>query len=134
MDFRVLLPGETDTTVYTTDANGSLTFSLKHGDQVTIKDLPQGTRYTITEGTEDDAKSYKTTFVVTGGTSNAQEDKTQSGALNDGNAEVKVTNDRNLVVPTGIQTETQPAALILLLSAGALLLLGVAGGRKRRRG
>jgi hypothetical protein len=134
MDFRVLLPGETDTTLYTTDANGVLTFSLKHGDQVTIKDLPQGTRYTITEGTEDDAKSYKTTFVVTGGTSNAQEDKTQSGALNDGNAEVKVTNDRNLVVPTGIQTETQPAALILLLSAGALLLLGVAGGRKRRRG
>jgi hypothetical protein len=131
VDLEVLMP-DGKTHIYTTDSSGILSVSLKHGDQVTIQDLPQGTKYTVTE---TDADRYTTTFVVSGGTSDTQTDQTQSGALDDEkDVVIEATNDLNVVVPTGIQTETQPTALILFLSAGALLLLAIAGWKKRQRG
>jgi hypothetical protein len=120
-DIEVLLPGQTETTVYTTDADGQLTVSLKDGQQVTLQDLPQGTQYTVTE---TDADQYSTSFSVTGGSADQPDDQTQSGALDTADdVSIQVTNDLSLAVPTGVRTETQSAVIVGGIAVGALLLL-----------
>jgi hypothetical protein len=120
-DIEVLLPGQTETTVYTTDADGQLTVSLKDGQQVTLQDLPQGTQYTVTE---TDADTYSTSFSVTGGSADQPDDQTQSGALDTADdVSIQVTNDLSLAVPTGVRTETQSAVVVGGIAVGALLLL-----------
>jgi fibronectin-binding protein 1 len=117
--------------MYTTDADGVLTVSLKHGQTVTLKDLPDGTKYTITE---TDADSYTTSFEVSGGTYDTAEDQTLSGALDeDANVVVQTTNDFTLEIPTGIRTDAQPLVLITAFSAGALLLMAVRKWKKQKR-
>jgi hypothetical protein len=119
-DIPVLLPDET-TSIYTTNESGVLTVSLKHGQQLTLQDLPQNTKYTITE---TEASAYTTTFEVTGGSYDEPINQTQSGAI-DGEGDVvvvKVTNEF-VFVPTGINTDIQPYVLMLVLVLGFLLLL-----------
>jgi hypothetical protein len=130
-DIQVLLPGRTSATMYTTDASGHLTLSLKHGQEVTLQDLPQGTKYTITESGAD---YYTTTFSVTGGTLGSSGSHTQSGALT-GSADVivQVKNDLNIAVPTGIRTEVQPFLVLLAFSLVTLLLMIFAKKRNARR-
>jgi fibronectin-binding protein 1 len=117
--------------MYTTDASGHLTLSLKHGQEVTLQDLPQGTKYTITESGAD---YYTTTFSVTGGTLGSSGSHTQSGALT-GSADVivQVKNDLNIAVPTGIRTEVQPFLVLLAFSLVTLLLMIFAKKRNARR-
>jgi hypothetical protein len=116
--------------MYTTDADGVLTVSLEHGQTVTLKDLPEGTKYTITE---TEADSYTTSFEVSGGTYDTEE-QTLSGALDeDTDVVVQATNDYTLEIPTGIRTDAQPLALITVFSAGALLLMAVRKWKKQKR-
>jgi hypothetical protein len=129
-DIRVLLPDGTET-MYTTDADGILEVSLKHGQQVTLEDLPDGTRYTITE---TDAAGYTTSFDVTGGTYDTSEDQTLSGTLNtDTDVVVQTTNDCTVAIPTGIRMDIQPLVLITAFSAGALLLMAVSKRKNQKR-
>jgi hypothetical protein len=130
-DIQVLLPGKSAATMYTTDASGHLTLSLKHGQQATLKDLPQGTQYTIAE---TDAGSYTTTFQVTGGSYETSTDATVHGAL-DGTSDVvvQVNNNLELPVPTGIRTETEPFLLLLVCSMVTLLLMILVKKRNVRR-
>jgi hypothetical protein len=119
LDIKIDLPDQTET-VLTTDEGGVLTFRLKHGQKVTLQNLPQGTRYTITE---DEALGYSTTFAVNDGSYTAPANRTLSGTLDGKNdVLVHVTNDCDLVVPTGIQTETQPYVLMLAFVLVAALL------------
>jgi hypothetical protein len=130
-DIQVLLPGASDATIYTTDKNGSITLSLKHGDEVTLQNLPQGTEYTITE---TDADDYTTDFSVSGGTYRSSSNRTLSGKLTDStDVSVSVTNDKKLVVPTGISTENEPFLLMLSFSAVTILLMIVVKKRKAHR-
>jgi hypothetical protein len=118
-DVPVLLPDQTKT-VRTTDASGGLTLSLAHGQSLTLQDLPQGTRYTITE---TDAGNYITSFSVTGGSHDPAAEYTQSGALDsEEDVTVQVTNNFE-IVPTGIETELQPFVLTLALALAGLLWL-----------
>jgi hypothetical protein len=119
-DIMVKLSDGTET-VYTTDANGALTVYLKHGQTVTLEDLPAGTKYSIEER---DANGYTTTFYVSG--NEATETKLLEGTLDATKSEsetVQVNNDYSLVVPTGIKTENRPFAYLFGGSAAALLLL-----------
>jgi hypothetical protein len=130
LDITVQMPDQTKT-VCTTDANGVLTVSLKHGQAVTLQDLPQGTRYTITE---TEPGRYTTTFLVTGGSSDPAGKHTQSGVLDsEEDVLVQVTNDLNIVpVPTGIHMNIRPFVLTLALALAALLLLTIDMRKKRK--
>jgi hypothetical protein len=128
-DIQVLLPGASDATIYTTDKNGSITLSLKHGDEVTLQNLPQGTEYTITE---TDANDYTTNFSVSGGTYGPSSNHTLSGTLTDStDVSVSVTNDKKLVVPTGISTENEPFLLLLSFSAVTILLMIIVSKKRK---
>jgi hypothetical protein len=130
-DIQVLLPDAAAATMYTTDTSGALTLSLKHGQQVTLQDLPQGTQYTITETGAD---YYTATFSVIGGTYEASVGHTQSGALTGSeDVSVLVTNDLTVAVPTGIRTEVQPFLVLLALSLFTLLLMIFGKRRNARR-
>jgi hypothetical protein len=130
-DIQVLLPDAAAATMYTTDTSGALTLSLKHGQQVTLQDLPQGTQYTITETGAD---YYTATFSVIGGTYEASVGHTQSGALTGSeDVSVQVNNDLNIAVPTGIRTEVQPFLVLLAFSLFTLLLMIFAKKRNARR-
>jgi hypothetical protein len=128
-DIQVLLPGASDATIYTTDKNGSITLSLKHGDEVTLQNLPQGTKYTIAE---TDADHYTTDFSVNGSTYESSSEHTLSGMLTDSkDVSVSVTNDRVLVVPTGIRTENEPFLLLLSFSTVTILLMIIVGKKRK---
>ena len=64
--------------------NGSLSVTLRHGQQITIEDLPAGTRYTVSEA-EADTEDYTTTVTV-------------DGAARTGDAEGAVTADAGSTV------------------------------------
>jgi hypothetical protein len=120
-DIQVLLPGASNATVYTTDKNGSIILNLKHGDEVTLQNLPQGTEYTITE---TDADYYTTYFSVNGGTYESSSDHTLSGTLTDAmDVSVSVINESAVAVPTGIRTENKLLPGLLTLSAVTILLI-----------
>jgi hypothetical protein len=118
LDVKVLLSDGTET-VYTTDETGVLTVYLKHGQSVTIEDLPAGTKYSVQE---NDADKYTTTFQVSDG--EATETKLLQGTLDTAKSEtIQVTNDYIFVVPTGIKIENRPFVYLFAGSAAALLLL-----------
>jgi hypothetical protein len=126
-DIQVLLPGASADTIYATDENGKITVNLKHGQQVTLENLPKGTKYTITE---TNASEYTTTFAVTGGSYSTPKSKSVSGAMDDGtDVTVDINNNFYFVVPTGIRTDTEPLLLLLALPTATLLLIIV---KKRR--
>jgi hypothetical protein len=130
LDIKVILPDQTATT-RTTNEGGVLTFSLKHGQQVILKDLPLNTRYTITE---TDASGYTTTFAVEGGSYEEPVDRTLNGVLSGENdVVVQVTNTFDVIVPTGIQTETQPYMLMVIFVLGAALVLITGKWRKHKK-
>jgi hypothetical protein len=121
LDIMVKLPDGTET-ILTTDSDGTLTVSLTHGQEVVLEDLPQGTQYTITE--EEDT-NYTTSFDVDGGSHDPAESQVQSGSMDDeSDVAVSVTNDRDVAVPTGIQTEIKPFILTLIFALGFFLLWG----------
>jgi hypothetical protein len=130
-DIQVLLPGATDATIYTTDENGCITLRLKHGDEVTLQNLPQGTEYTITE---TDADKYTTAFSVSDGTYKSSSDHTLSGTMSDStDVSVNVTNSRSLAIPTGINIEFEPFMILLSFSAVTILMMIVSKKRKALR-
>jgi hypothetical protein len=126
-DIMVLLSDGTET-IYTTDADGVLTINLKHGQTVTLEDLPKGTQYSVLE---NDADNYTTTFQVADG--QPTESKLLQGTLDDAESvAIQVTN-QGIVTPTGVETENRPFVLLFTGSAAAFLLLLVERRRRRKR-
>jgi hypothetical protein len=127
-DIQVVLPGTTNATMYTTDNDGNIKVNLKHGDTVVLQNLLQGTSFTITE---TDADDYTTSFSVDGNSSQESANHSQSGSMTNGkDVAVSVTNDKKLIVPTGIKVEALPYVIILMFSG---ITLVIAISKKRRK-
>lgn len=85
-------------------------FTLKHGDTLTIENIPYGVTYTVTEEAAD---GYTTSKTGDNGSINAD---TQTAAF---------TNTKNGTVDTGVVLDTLPYVMILAVAAvcGMALLL-----------
>lgn len=86
------------------------TFYLKHGETLSIANLPYGVSYTVTETA---AKGYTTTK------------EGDSGSINAAAQTAAFTNDRTTTVDTGITTDSLPYVLLLgiVVLAGAVLFV-----------
>lgn len=107
----------------TFDAKDALTFKLKHGQSIEIKNLPEGATYTVTEADT----AYNEKFAVDGG--KAQAGAVATGTIHNGSA-VAYTNEKGFAPATGINSDTLPfvfGGLVVVAGAGALLI-----SRKRR--
>ena len=101
-------------------------FTLKHGQQIVIHDLPQGTSYTITE---TDAKDY-TTYVD----EKENDKKIATGTITDSVNTVAYRNDRTASIPTNATTEYLWLIAVFLVSGiGLVWLLSKYYVGKRRR-
>ena len=86
------------------------TFHLKHGETLSIANLPYGVSYTVTETA---AEGYTTTK------------EGDSGSINAPAQTAAFTNDRTTTVDTGITTDSLPYVLLLgiVVLAGAVLFI-----------
>ena len=101
-----------------TSSNGIIAITLRAGSSVTIKGIPAGTKYKVTED-DYSAQGYKTTYQKRSGT-----------ITKDTTATVK--NEREGIVPTGVSICTMP--LLAILFAGlAFVAIVLFLGRNRRR-
>lgn len=106
------------------DGDGTVNFSLKHGDSILVKGLPVGTTYTVT----DTSGTYTATYVVTENGSvivaDGSGDVYENANGITGDTTVTFTNTRGGVVPTGIILTVAPfAALMLVGIAGASIII-----------
>ncbi|MDO4414345.1 MAG: FctA domain-containing protein [Erysipelotrichaceae bacterium] len=106
-------------TVLTCNDSGSVTqdFYLKHNQSITIRQIPSGAAYTLTEANEDyvsqalhekDAETYAE----------------NSGTIAESNLTAGFVNTRNGVIPTGIITSVMPYALIVLAASLGMIMVG----------
>lgn len=98
-------------------------YTLANGESITISKLKDGDVLAINEPNAT-TKGYKVTWSdnATGG----------NATLNGGDMEITVTNTRNVVTPTGLESNhTKPYAL--MVGAGALAGLALVGGILARR-
>ena len=124
-EFKVTLTGETGKTYGETYAvsGGSYdtnptsikigeetTFMLKHGDTISIANLPYGVRYTVTETAAD---GYTTTK------------SGDTGSINAAETTAAFTNSKTGSIDTGVTTESLPYVVLMgfVVLAGAALLL-----------
>lgn len=112
--------------------NGSATVTLKHGQTITINDLPAGAKWSIVENDYTGTNGGYTTTVAVSGDTGASADnatrtaKNETGIAND--TAVTFTNTRNGTVPTGVLLTVAPfAALMAVGAAGVTVMM-----RKKR--
>ena len=96
------------------------TFKLKHGDTITIENLPKDVTYTVTETAVD-----KYTTTVNGTDGNKAEGTTTSDK-----ATQAFVNNKGGEIDTGINLTTLPYILVF---AGVIVIAGVAFITRRRR-
>ena len=107
----------------TTGSDGTATFTLKHNQSLTIKGIPDGSHYTVTE--EDlSADGYTTTVNETAG-------RSASGDVTE-NITVSYSNARNADIPTGLEMDPR-VGLLIVLGAAALAVTGIELRLRRRR-
>ena len=103
------------------------TFQLKHGDTITIANLPYGVTYTVTEtGTTSSEVDNKTVYKNGDYTVTMTGD---SGTVNSASQTAAFTNTKEGDVDTGVSLDSLPY-LLMLAVVGAGLVLMIA--RKRR--
>ena len=108
---------------YTVEAGKDFIFTLKHGESIEIKNLPEGANYTVTEANAD----YTANFAVDDG--QAQAGAVATGTIHKGST-VAYTNEKGFAPATGVNSDTMPfvfGGLVVVAGAGALLI-----SRKRR--
>jgi len=119
-DFTSFKEGETAVPATGIAANWTdtktFTLQLKHGQKITLENIPAGVTYSVSE-TEANQDGYTTTVGSETGTVAAKVDST-----------VDYTNTKNIVIDTGISVDTLPYMMIM-----ALALLGAALLVVRRR-
>ena len=106
---------------------GGHTFYLKDGQYITVKGLPDGVTYTVTEAPEDYQQINGITATVSGDANKVYSDST-TGTLS-GDIKTGFTNNKDGVIPTGVLLTIAPFAIGILLF-GALIIFIIA---KRRR-
>lgn len=109
---------------------GEATFTLSHGQTITIHGLPVGTTYTITE---PDAQADGYTVTASGADAKMSRDASCSGTLNQ-ETTVTFTNQKATAVPTGLRLDALPWLLALLCGLAGCTVLCVTGKRHRRKG
>ena len=109
-----------------TPNSSAVNFYLKHGETITIENIPYGMTYEVTE--ELASNSGYTTVVKIGETA-VETDMDPTGTIGAATTNVTYTNTKNEGVDTGVSLDTLPYVLVLAL-AGAGLVLMIA--RKRR--
>ena len=98
------------------------TFTLKHGQSITFKDLPIGAEFTVTE------TSYSEAGYVTKVGDEATNTKTVT--LAETNGSIAFVNTKDVTIDTGVSLETLPYILILgVVAVGVVLMV-----RRRRHG
>jgi hypothetical protein len=118
---------------FTTDAAGQETFSLAHGQMITIKDVPAGNKIRIVENAEtpyiylisfkdDEQASYTT----------GNDTKLCTLAFNKAERRFDFLNERDSAPPTGIREDNRFAS-ILPLFATLILLAGWLAGKFMKR-
>lgn len=108
----------------TVKAGEPFKFTLKHGEYIEIKNLPEGATYTVTEADTD----YDENVAVDGG--QAAAGAVATGAIKAGGSAVAYTNEKGFAPATGVNSDTMPfvfGGLVVVAGAGALLI-----SRKRR--
>lgn len=110
--------------------NGSATVTLHHGESATIKNLPVGAIYTISEN----ADGYEATYVVTDGEVVGSEtsSSTYSGTVDKTDDIVAFTNEKGFMPQTGITMNTLPFVGVGVVAAAGAVTLVIS--RKRRAG
>lgn len=106
----------------TFDVKDGLSFDLKHGQSIEIKNLPEGATYTVTE----DNTAYTEKNVADGVAGGAQAE----GTIQAKDSTVAYTNEKGFAPATGVNSDTMPfvfGGLVVVAGAGALLI-----SRKRR--
>lgn len=132
-EFKVTLTGETgktytDSYVVTGGSNSSnpnimlgqeTTFLLKHGDTISIANLPYGVTYKVEEtdaaaGAKGEGKEYEVEY-----------DTNASGTISAAETSTTVTNTKSADIDTGITTDSLPYILLMafVVLSGAVLLL-----------
>mgnify|MGYP005759915255 CR=1 FL=1 len=110
---------------------GEATFTLSHGQTITIHGLPVGTKYTITEpGAQADG------YTVTASGSPESVEMIQAGCNGTLNRATTVTftNEKATAVPTGLRLDALPWLLALLCGLAGCTALCVTGKTRRRKG
>ena len=98
----------------------SIYISLKHGETITIENLPKGVEYTVTETSGDD---YTTTV-------GSDTTKTTTGTMDEKAKTVEFTNKKqNDNIDTGVYLDNLPYILVF---AGVLAIAAVFVVRRRR--
>lgn len=111
------------------EGKGEATFWLKHGENISIADLPDGVTYKLTETA---AEGYKSAVDVTGDTFDNKTDDSVTDTSLKSDANVKFTNTKEGTIPTGILTVVAPAAGIILLAALGLAVVIISKRRKSK--
>ena len=106
-------------TVLTCDENGAFTqdFYLKHDQSITLKQLPAGASWTLSEAAEDYASQDLSAL-------DAAEYSANSGTIADQDVTIGLMNTRNGVIPTGIMLSIAPYLLMVLLAGAGMVLAG----------
>ena len=123
----------TNSGTLTLNSSSQATFSLAHGQSITIEALPLSTTITLTE-----THGYYRVSVPASAPTNMSSYtiSTDSGGTNGaafqlaGDATLDVTNDLPAVAPTGVDFRTLP--FLIMLGAGLLLILVMFRGKRRR--
>ena len=108
--------------------NGKAQITLKHGQQIRIKNLPVNATITVTE---QNAEGYNTSYTVNG------ENKKGGSLTLIKHSTVDVVNEKSDIAATGITDNIRGIgaglgmAAIAVLSFGGLALLRLKKGRKR---
>lgn len=110
------MKGDATETV-TRNADNQFEFTLSHGESVVFADLPVGTGYIVTE---PDAKAEGYEVTADGAT----------GTIQENGSTVLFTNNRNMVVPT--ELDTNMAVFGMILAAGCVLLIGYCFKRRKK--
>lgn len=108
----------------TVTAGEPFKFTLKHGESIEIKNLPEGATYKVTEANT----AYDENFAVDD--DEAQAGAVAAGTIKAGGSKVAYTNEKGFAPATGVNSDTMPfvfGGLVVAAGAGALLI-----SRKRR--
>ncbi len=93
-------------------------FALYHGQELKFQELPVGLEYSVTE-TDGEAKGYQVSA-----------DHAQ-GILKKGQETVSFRNNKEMIIPTGLDTDTVSGTVLLL--TGLVLTASLLMGRKKYR-
>ena len=115
------------------DTNGKTTFTLRHGQSITILDVPADAKIQIEEAADE---NYTTTFLDSERTKYEEGNDTGVRDMTEDSRSFHFVNERRIPVPTGIDPSNTFIILllpILVILAGLTSFMIKIACRRRRR-